>query len=148
MVNYRGGGGYTTQSKICQPTSLSPPPPPLNTSSVEWFRRTSCPHISREYDVLLQREVYLSDIYVWRMVNPRTDLVCLASPANFIYGRVEAKVLSHVTFMPVLLRSVKKNSGSSHRKCVRGEIQYCEQLFIRGSDLSKMPEFGDYPIFS
>ena len=31
---------------------------------------------------------------------------CLASPANFIYGRVLAKVLSHVTIMPVLLRPV------------------------------------------
>ena len=31
-------------------------------------------------------------------------LSCLASPANFIYGRVLAKVLSHVTIMPVLLR--------------------------------------------
>ena len=31
---------------------------------------------------------------------------CLASPANLIYGGVEAKVLSHVTFMPVLLRPV------------------------------------------
>ena len=29
---------------------------------------------------------------------------CLASPANFIYGRVLAKVLIHVTIMPVLLR--------------------------------------------
>ena len=31
---------------------------------------------------------------------------CLASPANFIYGRVLAKVLSHMTIMPVLLRPV------------------------------------------
>ena len=36
---------------------------------------------------------------------------CLASPANFIYGRVEAKVLSHVTFMPVLLRPVNNFLG-------------------------------------
>ena len=35
----------------------------------------------------------------------------LASPANFIYGRVEAKVLSHVTFMPVLLRPVNNFLG-------------------------------------
>ena len=33
------------------------------------------------------------------------------SPANFIYGRVEAKVLSHVTFMPVLLRHVNNFLG-------------------------------------
>ena len=30
---------------------------------------------------------------------------------NFIYGRVEAKVLSHVTFMPVLLRPVNNFLG-------------------------------------
>ena len=71
---------------------------------------------------------------------------CLASPANFIYGRVFAKVLSHVTIMPVLLRPVNNFLGQV-RKCVKGEIQYCEQLFIRGSDLSKMSEIGDYPIF-
>ena len=34
-----------------------------------------------------------------------------ASPANFIYGRVEAKVLSHVTFIPVLLRPVNNFLG-------------------------------------
>ena len=36
---------------------------------------------------------------------------CLASPANFIYGRVLAKVLSHVTVMPVLLRPVNNFLG-------------------------------------
>ena len=36
---------------------------------------------------------------------------CLASPANFIYGRVLAKVLSHVTIMPVLLRPVNNFMG-------------------------------------
>ena len=36
---------------------------------------------------------------------------CLASPANFIYVRVEAKVLSHVIFMPVLLRPVNNFLG-------------------------------------
>ena len=36
---------------------------------------------------------------------------CLASPANFIYGRVLAKVLSHVTIMPVLLRPVNNFPG-------------------------------------
>ena len=37
---------------------------------------------------------------------------CLpGEPANFIYGRVEAKVLSHVTFMPVLLRPVNNCLG-------------------------------------
>ena len=39
------------------------------------------------------------------------DLPCLATPANFIYGRVEAKVFSHVTFMPVLLRPVNNFLG-------------------------------------
>ena len=37
--------------------------------------------------------------------------ICLASPANLFYGRVEAKVLSHVTFMPVLLRPVNNFLG-------------------------------------
>ena len=36
---------------------------------------------------------------------------CQASPANFIYGRVLAKVLSHVTIMPVLLRPVNNFLG-------------------------------------
>ena len=36
---------------------------------------------------------------------------CLASPANFIYGRVLAKVFSHVTIMPVLLRQVNTFLG-------------------------------------
>ena len=36
---------------------------------------------------------------------------CLASPANFIYGGVEAKVLIHVTFMPVLLRAMNNFLG-------------------------------------
>ena len=36
------------------------------------------------------------------LLTPDTAEVCLASPANFIYGRVLAKVLSHVTIMPVL----------------------------------------------
>ena len=38
-------------------------------------------------------------------------LACLASPANLIYGRVLAKVLSHVTIMPVLLRPVNNFLG-------------------------------------
>ena len=36
---------------------------------------------------------------------------CLASPANFIYGRVEAKLLSHMTFMPVLIRPANNFLG-------------------------------------
>ena len=36
---------------------------------------------------------------------------CLVSPANFIYGRVLAKVLCHVTIMPVLLRPVNNFLG-------------------------------------
>ena len=32
-------------------------------------------------------------------------------PYNFIYGRVEAKLLNHVTFMPVLLRPVNNFLG-------------------------------------
>ena len=42
---------------------------------------------------------------------PLTSQVCLASPANFIYGRVLAKVLGHVTIMPVLLRPVNNFLG-------------------------------------
>ena len=40
-----------------------------------------------------------------------TLTACLASSANFIYGRVLAKVLSHVTIMPVLLRPVNNFLG-------------------------------------
>ena len=36
---------------------------------------------------------------------------CLASPANFNYGRVLVTVLSHVTIMPVLLRPVNNFLG-------------------------------------
>ena len=36
---------------------------------------------------------------------------CLASPAYFIYGRVLAKALSHVTIMLVLLRPVNNFLG-------------------------------------
>ena len=36
---------------------------------------------------------------------------CLASPANFIYGRVLAKIFSHVTIMPVLLKPVNNFLG-------------------------------------
>ena len=48
--------------------------------------------------------------------------LCLASPANFIYGRVLAKVLSHVTIMPGLLRPVNNFLGqvignASEGKC-------------------------------
>ena len=39
-----------------------------------------------------------------------TTLICLASTANFIYGRVLAKAL-HVTIMPVLLRPVSNFLG-------------------------------------
>ena len=35
----------------------------------------------------------------------------LPGEPNFIYDRVEAKVLSHVTFMPVLLRPVNNFLG-------------------------------------
>ena len=42
----------------------------------------------------------------WAPSRYPTYTYCLASPANFIYGWVEAKVLSHVTFMAVLLRPV------------------------------------------
>ena len=39
------------------------------------------------------------------------EQACLASLANFIYGRVLAKVLSHVPIMPVLLRPVNNFLG-------------------------------------
>ena len=45
------------------------------------------------------------------MLAQSTSLSCLASPANFIYGRVLNKVLSHVTIMPVLLRPVNNFLG-------------------------------------
>ena len=37
--------------------------------------------------------------------------LCLASQANFSYGRVVANVLSHGTFMPVLIRPVNNLLG-------------------------------------
>ena len=46
--------------------------------------------------------------YIWDLC---TCTVCLASPANFIYGRVLVKVISHVTIMPVLLRPVNNFLG-------------------------------------
>ena len=57
----------------------------------------------------------ISNLHPFKVVAARRcifpQLSCLASPANFIYGRVEAKVLSHVTFMPVLLRPVNNFLG-------------------------------------
>ena len=47
-------------------------------------------------------------IYVWLY---SSGIACLASPANFIYGRVEAKVLSHVNVRPVLLGPVNNFLG-------------------------------------
>ena len=49
-----------------------------------------------------------------------TACSCLASPANFIYGRVEAKALRHVTFMPVLLRPVNNFLGQATEMRQRG----------------------------
>ena len=47
--------------------------------------------------------------------------LCLASPANFIYGRVLATVFSHVTIMPVLLRPVNKFWVKSYEMRQRGK---------------------------
>ena len=47
--------------------------------------------------------------------------VCLASPANLIYGRVKAMVLSHVTFMPVLLRPMNNFLGQVIGNASEGE---------------------------
>ena len=46
---------------------------------------------------------------------------CLASPANIIYGRVEVKVLSHMTFMPVLLRPVNNFLGQVIENASKGK---------------------------
>ena len=46
---------------------------------------------------------------------------CLASPANFIYGRVEAKVFSQVAFMPVLLRPVNYFLGQVIGNALEGK---------------------------
>ena len=46
---------------------------------------------------------------------------CLASRANFIYGWVEAKVHSHVTFMPLLLRPVNNFLGQVIGNASEGE---------------------------
>ena len=47
-------------------------------------------------------------LYFYGLTTPNA---CLASPANFFYGRVLANVLSHVTIMPVLLRPVNNFLG-------------------------------------
>ena len=71
-------------------------------------------------------------------------LCCLASQANFVHGRVEAKVLSHVNFMPVLIRPVNNFLGQVIGNASEGKYNTAN---IPGSDVSKMSEFGDYPIF-
>ena len=48
-------------------------------------------------------------------------VACLACPANFIYGRVEANVLSHMTFMPMLLRLVINFLGQVIRNASEGK---------------------------
>ena len=57
-------------------------------------------------------------VWLWE---PEYDSLCLASPANFIYGRVLAKVLSHVTIMPVLLRPVNNFLGQIIGNVSEGE---------------------------
>ena len=71
---------------------------------------------------------------------------CLASHANFIYGRVKAKVLSHVTFMPALLRPVNNFLGQVIGNASEGKYNTVNNS-SSGEVTSKMPEFGDYSIF-
>ena len=72
----------------------------------------------------------------------------LASPANFIYGRVLAKVLSQVTIMPVLLRPVNNFLGQVIGNASEGKYNTVNNSSSGElSDLSKMSEFRDYPIF-
>ena len=54
--------------------------------------------------------IFVVHIFIWIQFLRKAGY-CLASPANFIYGRVLAKVLSHVTIMPVLLRPVNNFLG-------------------------------------
>ena len=54
-------------------------------------------------------EITCGEVTLWRGYSKVTG--CLARQANFIYGLVLAKVLSHVTSMPVLLRPVNNFLG-------------------------------------
>ena len=69
---------------------------------------------------------------------------CLASSANFIFGRVEAKVLSYMTYMPVLIRpatnllgqvieSASEGKHNTVNNSTSGEVtfQKCLNLGIR-----------------
>ena len=66
---------------------------------------------NHEKQYVEERQCYLTTSGVIHTVGYRLESACLASPANFIYGRVKANVLSHVTFMPVLLRPVNNFLG-------------------------------------
>ena len=68
------------------------------------------------------------------------DLVWRARPISFM-DRVEAKVLSHVTFMPVLLllRPVNNFLGQIIGNASEGNTIH---LFIQGSAHLKMPDSG------
>ena len=62
---------------------------------------------------------------------------CLASPSNFIYGRVEAKDLSHVTFMPVLLRPVNNFLGQVIGNASEGKYNTVNTSLYREVTLQK-----------
>ena len=80
------------------PIFVPPPPHPLFSSLSSW-------KIKSHY-------IFLAFTYF---------CPCLASPANFIYGWVEAKVLSQVTFMPMLLRPVNNFLGQVIRNASQGK---------------------------
>ena len=80
--------------------------------------------------------------FVWKII----EKACLA---NFIYGRVEAKVLSHVTFMPVLLRPVNYFLGQVIENASEGKYNTVNNSSSGEVTFQKCLNklFGDYPIY-
>ena len=72
---------------------------------------------------------------------------CLARPANFIYGRVLAKVLSHVTIMPVLLRPVNNFLGQVIGNALKGKYNTVNNSSSWEVTFQKCLNSGDYTIF-
>ena len=67
---------------------------------------------------------------------------CLASTANFIYGRVLAKVLSHVAIMPVLLRLVNNFLGQVIGNASEGKYNTVNNSLSREVTFQKCQNSG------
>ena len=60
---------------------------------------------------------------------------------------IEAKVLSHVTFMPVLLRPVNNLLGQVIGNASEGKYNTVNNSSSGEVTFQKMPDFKDYPMF-